>query len=54
MLLAGCSEGFLSNNSPSSMEASTVFTSATRTEQAIYGVYSLLGSNNGYRNRIAA
>ena len=53
LLLAACSEGFLSNDSPSSMEASTVFSSASRTEQAIYGVYSLLGSNNGYRNRMA-
>ena len=53
LIMAGCSEGFLSNDSPSSMEASTVFTSPTRTEQAIYGVYSLLGSNNGYRNRMA-
>lgn len=54
LILAACGEGgFLSNESPSSMEASTVFTSANRTEQAIYGVYSLLGSNNGYRNRMA-
>ena len=53
LIFAGCSEGFLSNDSPSSMEASTVFSSPTRTEQAIYGVYSLLGSNNGYRNRMA-
>jgi len=53
LLLAGCSEGFLSNESPSSMEASTVFSSAGRTEQAIYGVYNLMGSNNGYRNRMA-
>ena len=54
LILAACSgEGFLSNDSPSSMEASTVFSSPTRTEEAIFGVYSLLGSNNGYRNRIA-
>ncbi|MBO4621503.1 MAG: RagB/SusD family nutrient uptake outer membrane protein [Paludibacteraceae bacterium] len=53
LALNACSEGFLSNNSPSSMEASTVFSSASRTEQAIYGVYNLMGANNGYRNRIA-
>lgn len=51
--LAGCSEGFLSNESPSAMDASSVFSSDTRTEQAIAGVYNLMGSNNGYRNRIA-
>jgi len=53
LALNACSEGFLSNDSPSSMEAATVFSSATRTEQAIYGVYNLLGANNGYRNRMA-
>lgn len=53
LLMAGCSDGFLSNDSPSSMEASSVFSSPIRTEQAIYGVYNLLGSNNGYRNRMA-
>ena len=53
ILMSGCSDGFLSNNSPSSMEASSVFSSPIRTEQAIYAVYSLMGSNNGYRNRIA-
>ncbi len=54
LLFAGCDgEGFLSNDSPSSMEAASVFSSANRTEQAIYGVYNLLGSNNGYRNRMA-
>lgn len=53
VLMVGCKDGFLSNNSPSSMEASSVFASASRTEQAIYGVYNLMGSNNGYRNRMA-
>lgn len=53
MLMVGCKDGFLSNNSPSSMEAATVFSSQSRTEQAIYGVYNLMGSNNGYRNRMA-
>ena len=53
LALNACSESFLSNDSPSSMEAATVFSSASRTEQAIYGVYALLGSNNGYRNRMA-
>lgn len=53
LLLAGCSDGFLSNESPSAMDASSVFSSEMRTEQAIYGVYNLMGSNNGYRNRIA-
>lgn len=51
--LVGCAEGFLSNESPSAMDASTVYSSTINTEQAIYGVYNLMGSNNSYRNRIA-
>ncbi len=51
-IFASC-EGFLSNESPSAMDASTVFSSPINTEQAIFGVYNLMGENNSYRNRIA-
>ncbi len=46
-------DSFLSNESPSAMDASMVFSSPTTTEQAIYGVYNLMGANNSYRNRLA-
>lgn len=53
-LLSSCQkEGFLSNESPSAMDAATVFSSTINTEQAIFGVYNLMGSNNSYRNRMA-
>lgn len=51
-IMLGC-DSFLSNESPSAMDASAVFSSEVNTEQAIYGVYNLMGSNNSYRNRIA-
>lgn len=53
VLMVGCKDSFLGNESPSAMDASTVFSSEVNTEQAIYGVYNLMGSNNSYRNRIA-
>ena len=53
-LFASCEgEGFLSNESPSAMDASAVFSSPMNTEQAIYGVYNLIGENNSYCNRLA-
>ena len=51
-LVVSC-DSFLSNESPSAMDASTVFSSPTTTEQAIFAVYNLMGANNSYRNRIA-
>ena len=45
--------GFLNNESPSAMDASAVFSSEINTEQAIFGVYHLFGTNNSYLNRIA-
>lgn len=53
MLMTSCADTFLSNESPSAMDVSAVFSSATNTEQAIYGVYNLMGANNSYRNRMA-
>lgn len=52
LLFVSC-DSFLSNESPSAMDAETVFSSANNTEQAIFGVYNLMGSNNSYRNRMA-
>ena len=40
--MLGC-DSFLGNESPSAMDASTVFSSEINTEQAIYGVYNLMG-----------
>ena len=51
-MMVSC-DSFLGNESPSAMDASTVFSSANTTEQAIYGVYNLMGANNSYRNRLA-
>lgn len=50
--LVGCSN-FFDTTSVSTMDASEVFVSPTRTAQAIAGVYELFGENNSYRNRIA-
>ena len=44
---------FFESSSPSALEPKDVFSDATRTEQAIFAVYNLMGSNNSYRNRIA-
>lgn len=52
-LFASCENGFLNNESPSAMDASTVFSSSINTEQAIFGVYNMIGMNNSYLNRIA-
>lgn len=50
-VLSGCN--FLDNNSPSAKEPKDVFSDPVETEQAIFAVYDLMGSNNSYRNRIA-
>lgn len=52
LLLTGCSD-FFDTSSVSTLDASEVFNSPIRTEQAIQGVYELFGENNSYRNRIA-
>lgn len=44
---------FLESESPSAMDAKSVYTNATLTGQAIAGVYDLLGADKGYRNRLA-
>lgn len=44
---------FLESESPSAMDAKTVFTNPTLTGQAIAGVYDLIGADKGYRNRLA-
>lgn len=51
MLCAGC-ENFFSNFSPSTMDAA-VFASPEQTEQAIAGIYVILGEQNSYRSRLA-
>ncbi len=51
ILLTGCD--FFETSSVSTLDASEVFNSPVRTEQAIQGVYELFGENNSYRNRIA-
>lgn len=44
---------FLESESPSAMDAQTVFSSPELTEQAIAGVYHLFGGDRGFRNRLA-
>lgn len=43
---------FLESESPSAMDAKTVFTNPTLAGQAIAGVYDLMGADKGYRNRL--
>ena len=53
-IFASCDgKGFLSNESPSAMGNDMIYSSTINTEQAIFGVYDLMGANNSYRNRIA-
>lgn len=52
LLVTGCSN-FFDTSSVSTLDASEVFNSPVRTEQAIQGVYELFGENNSYRNRMA-
>jgi len=44
---------FLESESPSAMDSKTVYSNAKLTEQAIAGVYDVLGGDRGYRNRLA-
>lgn len=43
---------FLESESPSAMDAQTVYSSPELTEQAIAGVYHLFGGDKGFRNRL--
>ena len=49
--LTGCD--FFDSKSPSAMDAETVFSNVTYTEQAIAGVYEQFGQDKSYRNRLA-
>ena len=49
--MAGC-EGFFESESPSAMDAQTVYSNPALTEQAIAGVYDLFGQDKSYRNRL--
>lgn len=49
--LAACN--FLQSESPSAMDAKTVYSSPALTEQAMTGVYHLFGGDKGFRNRLA-
>lgn len=44
---------FLKSESPSAMDAKTVYSSPELTEQAITGVYHLFGGDKGFRNRLS-
>ena len=43
---------FLQSESPSAMDAKTVYSNPEMTEQAITGVYHLFGGDKGFRNRL--
>ena len=49
--LAGCN--FFDSESPSAMDAATVYSNENSTELAIAGVYEQLGQDKSYRNRLA-
>ena len=49
--LAGCN--FFDSESPSAMDAATVYSNETSTEQVIAGVYEQFGQDKSYRNRLA-
>lgn len=51
VVLAGCN--FFDSESPSAMDAATVFSNENSTEQAIAGVYEQFGQDKSYRNRLA-
>jgi len=51
VVLTGCD--FFDSKSPSAMDAETVFSNETYTEQAIAGVYEQFGQDKSYRNRLA-
>ena len=49
--LVGCN--FFDSNSPSAMDAATVFSNENSTEQVIASVYEQFGQDKSYRNRLA-
>ena len=49
--LAGCN--FFDSESPSAMDAATVYANENSTEQVIAGVYEQFGQDKSYRNRLA-
>ncbi len=49
--LAGCN--FFDSQSPSAMDAASVFSNVNSTEQVIAGVYEQFGQDKSYRNRLA-
>lgn len=51
LVLTGCD--FFDSKSPSAMDAETVFSNETYTEQAIAGVYEMFGMDHSYRNTLA-
>ncbi len=48
--MIGC--GFFDSDSPSAMDAKTVYSNTELTEQAIAGVYDVFGNDKSYRNRL--
>ena len=50
--LAAC-EDFFKTESPSAVDSSVIFSSATKTGQAIEGIYDQFGADKSYRNRLA-
>ena len=52
LVMMGC-EGFFDSNSPSAMDAATVYTNPALTEQAIAGVYEKFGDDHSYRNVVS-
>ena len=51
LILAGCN--FFESESPSAMDAATVYSNENSTEQVIAGVYEQFGQDKSYRNRLA-
>lgn len=51
LVLTGCN--FFDSQSPSAMDAATVFSNVNSTEQAIAGIYEQFGQDKSYRNRLA-
>lgn len=50
--MVGC-KGFFESESPSAMDAQTVYSNPQLTEQTIAGVYDMFGNDKGYRNRLS-
>lgn len=51
LTLAGCN--FFDSQSPSAMDAATVFSNVNSTEQVIAGIYEQFGQDKSFRNRLA-